>query len=331
MRKARSSVKRERPVRLRSHAMTIEVEDYFPVSVFDASCHGAWTAPKPGVRQYGTDPRVVRRAPHQGDVLRARVGRRAFPEPRHADRLTRARSRLARIQPSPGVRPDAPRISRGCAARESAAGIQNGLSGARVPGAQLLDHAALSVGARHSHRRRLSLRFNIFPIRHDRYGIPLSPRHPYHIHRRQGDRLKRRSSTTALPMMNLPIAGAGTSEFWPYQWPTGEISRVNAGRPPGHFPLHTLGNRPGTPRLRTGVLGRFGHYAISTSTEHRLRALLVDLRFGRLPTCFDTSPAPQTMATARFGASVPRYASARYQTRTDCMHIAVIGTGTWDS
>jgi polysaccharide deacetylase family protein (PEP-CTERM system associated) len=138
---------------------------------------------------------------------------------------------------------------------------------------------------------------SIFPIRHDRYGIPLSPRHPYPIHRRQGDLIEAPASTTALPLANLPIAGGGYFRILPYQWTHWGISRVNRreGRPV-IFYLHPWEIDPEQPRLRAGFLSRFRHYRNLDKTETRLRQLIADFRFGRLADVLDTEPVPQPTA-----------------------------------
>ena len=50
---------------------------------------------------------------------------------------------------------------------------------------------------------------SIFPIRHDRYGIPSSPRHPYRLTRAAGTIVEAPASTVRRAGMNLPIAGGG--------------------------------------------------------------------------------------------------------------------------
>ena len=50
---------------------------------------------------------------------------------------------------------------------------------------------------------------SIFPIRHDRYGIPVSDRRPYRIDRPAGTLMEVPGSTTQLGPLNLPVAGGG--------------------------------------------------------------------------------------------------------------------------
>ena len=121
---------------------------------------------------------------------------------------------------------------------------------------------------------------SIFPIRHDRYGIPVSDRQPYRIDRNGGSLIEVPGSTTRLGPMNLPVAGGGYFRILPYRWTQWGIRRVNEQeRRPAVFYLHPWEIDPDQPRLHAGRLGRFRHYRNLDSTEQRLRQLLSDFRF----------------------------------------------------
>ncbi len=122
---------------------------------------------------------------------------------------------------------------------------------------------------------------SIFPIRHDRYGIPVSARHPYAIERSRGTLIEVPGSTTRFGPVNLPIAGGGYFRILPYWWTRWGIERVNRlERRPAVFYLHPWEIDPEQPRLRAGRLGQFRHYRNLQRTEPRLRQLLTDFRFG---------------------------------------------------
>jgi polysaccharide deacetylase family protein (PEP-CTERM system associated) len=122
---------------------------------------------------------------------------------------------------------------------------------------------------------------SIFPIRHDRYGIPVSERHPYAIRRGGGTMMEVPGSTTRIGPINLPIAGGGYFRLLPYGWTRWGINRVNQreGRP-AVFYLHPWEIDPGQPRLTIGRLGTLRHYRNLGETERRLRMLLAEFRFG---------------------------------------------------
>jgi len=124
---------------------------------------------------------------------------------------------------------------------------------------------------------------SIFPIKHDRYGIPISDRRPYRIERRIGTLVEIPGSTTRVGPLNLPVAGGGYFRILPYAWARWGIARVNRiERRPVVFYLHPWEIDPGQPRLHASRLGRFRHYRNLNHTEHRLRQLLTDFSFGPL-------------------------------------------------
>jgi polysaccharide deacetylase family protein (PEP-CTERM system associated) len=141
---------------------------------------------------------------------------------------------------------------------------------------------------------------SIFPIHHDRYGIPTSPRHPY-VLQRQYSLIEAPGSTVRWGPFNLPVAGGGYFRILPYAWTRWGITRLNqAERAPAIFYLHPWEIDPGQPRLPASLLGRFRHYFNLSQTESRLRALLSDFRFSTMASVLrragfdvhDTSPAP---------------------------------------
>ena len=145
---------------------------------------------------------------------------------------------------------------------------------------------------------------SIFPIRHDRYGIPVSPRYPYVVDREHGSLLEVPASTLRCGPLNVPVAGGGYFRILPYQWTRAGIARMNEieGRA-AIFYLHPWEIDPGQPRLRAGLLSRFRHYRNLGKTEARLRRLLAEFAFGRIQ---DALAAPlANVAVAPLGASLP--------------------------
>ena len=126
---------------------------------------------------------------------------------------------------------------------------------------------------------------SIYPIRHDRYGIPVSARHPYVIRRPSGEIVEVPASTTIVGPLNLPIGGGGYFRLLPYWWTRWGISRVNqVENRPTIFYLHPWEIDPDQPRLAASRLSRYRHYRHLEKTEARLRQLLTDFRFDAMET-----------------------------------------------
>lgn len=127
---------------------------------------------------------------------------------------------------------------------------------------------------------------SIFPIRHDRYGIPDAPRHPHVIECAAGPLLEIPPATTRLGT-NMPVAGGGYFRLLPYAYTRWGIGRVNAQEgKPAVFYLHPWEIDADQPRLQAGAVSRFRHYRNLHLTERRLRALLNDFPFAPMRDVF---------------------------------------------
>jgi len=124
---------------------------------------------------------------------------------------------------------------------------------------------------------------SIFPIRHDRYGIPDAPRHHHVLTRPGGTLTEAPGSTVRVLGSNLPVAGGGYFRILPYWWTRWGIARLNETEAqPAIFYLHPWEIDPGQPRLNASGLSRFRHYRNLDKAEGRLKRLMTDFRFGML-------------------------------------------------
>ena len=130
---------------------------------------------------------------------------------------------------------------------------------------------------------------SIYPIRHDRYGIPVSPREPFCVQRTAGPLMEVPGSTVRLGPLNLPVGGGGYFRILPYEWTRRGIAYLNQKeKRSAVFYLHPWEIDPGQPRLAAGWLGRFRHYRHLAETEGRLRRLLTDFSFGTIGALLST-------------------------------------------
>lgn len=124
---------------------------------------------------------------------------------------------------------------------------------------------------------------SIFPIRHDRYGIPGSSRSPYLVSDGGGSLMEAPNATVRVGSMTLPIGGGGYFRLLPYAWTRWGISRVNKSEgQPVVFYLHPWEIDADQPRLHLGRVSSARHYGNLDRTETRLRRLLTDFRFGTM-------------------------------------------------
>jgi len=122
---------------------------------------------------------------------------------------------------------------------------------------------------------------SIFPVRHDRYGIPGSPRFPYRLDLQNGASLiEFPPSTTRLGGFRLPVAGGGYFRLYPYALSRFGLTRINREeRKPFIFYLHPWEIDAQQPRIRAGAISRFRHYTNLSRCSERLIRLLDDFRF----------------------------------------------------
>ncbi|BAV34028.1 polysaccharide deacetylase [Sulfuricaulis limicola] len=123
---------------------------------------------------------------------------------------------------------------------------------------------------------------SIFPVRHDRYGIPDAARIPHRLLTpNKKDIVEWPLSTANVFGYRLPVAGGGYFRLLPYwltHWGLASINR-NEQRP-FIFYLHPWEIDPEQPRVSASWLSRFRHYTNLEKCEERLQRLLGEFRFG---------------------------------------------------
>lgn len=130
---------------------------------------------------------------------------------------------------------------------------------------------------------------SIYPIRHDRYGIPDAERHPHRLPAGPGALWELPGSTVRHAGMNLPMGGGGYFRLLPYGWTRAGINTLNETEgQPAIFYLHPWEIDPDQPRVRCGVVSRLRHYRNLHDTEARLTRLLAEFRFGTVADVLDT-------------------------------------------
>jgi len=122
---------------------------------------------------------------------------------------------------------------------------------------------------------------SIYPIHHDRYGIPDWPRHVHRLECATGALWELPGSTVRWASANFPMGGGGYFRLLPYGWTKRGIQRLNEReQQPAVFYLHPWEIDPDQPRIETGGFSGLRHYRNLHKTESRLRQLLRDFRFG---------------------------------------------------
>ena len=126
---------------------------------------------------------------------------------------------------------------------------------------------------------------SVYPIRHDHYGMPDSPRFAYQV--RPG-LLEIPVTTLRALGRNLPSSGGGYFRLLPYALSRWMLKRVNSlDRQSGIFYFHPWEIDVAQPRVE-GISSktRFRHYVNISRMETRLAQLLRDFKWGRMDEVF---------------------------------------------
>ena len=123
---------------------------------------------------------------------------------------------------------------------------------------------------------------SIFPIVHDRYGIPDAPRFPHRLRTASGAEIAEfpMSTVTVAGRWRMPVAGGGYFRLAPYWLTRRAIQRLNEKeQQPAMVYLHPWEMDASQPRMPVGWLTRLRHSVNVERTEAKLRRLLRDFSF----------------------------------------------------
>lgn len=134
---------------------------------------------------------------------------------------------------------------------------------------------------------------SVYPIKHDHYGMPDSPRFAYRV---ASGLLEIPITTLRVGSRNLPSSGGGYFRLLPYALSRWMLRKVNEqDRESAIFYFHPWEIDPGQPRVAgIDLRTRFRHYVNIGRTEQRLIKLMADFRWGRMDQIFLPSAAAPT-------------------------------------
>lgn len=129
---------------------------------------------------------------------------------------------------------------------------------------------------------------SIFPIQHDRYGMPGANPWCHLLETPAGPLWEVPPSTIKMGPIRIPIAGGGYFRLYPYRILRNLLKRTAAEGHPLIMYLHPWELDPDQPRMEGSVVSKFRHYLNLRKTEVRLQQLVKDFRFMSIREAVDT-------------------------------------------
>lgn len=123
---------------------------------------------------------------------------------------------------------------------------------------------------------------SVYPIRHDRYGLPDAPPHLHRLDTASGSLWEFPPTSIRVLGNNVPVGGGGYFRLYPLWLTSRWLDRINRLlRRPFMFYIHPWEIDPEQPHLAAGTaVSRFRHRVNLRTTERKLDQLLARFRFG---------------------------------------------------
>jgi polysaccharide deacetylase family protein (PEP-CTERM system associated) len=122
---------------------------------------------------------------------------------------------------------------------------------------------------------------SIYPVHHDRYGIPGAERSPHPIDCTAGRLWEFPASVFRSCGVNIPVSGGGYFRLYPLSFTLHCLRRINKrDGQPFMFYVHPWEIDADQPRLSGSFRSRLRHYVNLADTERKLDVLLSEFRFG---------------------------------------------------
>lgn len=123
---------------------------------------------------------------------------------------------------------------------------------------------------------------SIYPIRHDRYGIPGSARVPHELSTPSGPILEFPGMTCSVAGMTVPVGGGGYLRLFPWFVTQHLLRQIrNEGRPLNVY-LHPWEVDTDQPRIHASLKSRFRHYQNLSTMAPKLGQMLSSFKLGTM-------------------------------------------------
>ena len=140
---------------------------------------------------------------------------------------------------------------------------------------------------------------SIYPIRHDRYGIPGSPKKPHVIGTSSGQIAEFPGMTCKVAGLTVPVGGGGYLRLFPWTLTSRLLKQIRKEGRPLNVYLHPWEVDIDQPRISASLKSRFRHYQNLKTMTPKLSKLLTEFRLGTMSDVLN-----QQLADSRPGKTV---------------------------
>jgi polysaccharide deacetylase family protein (PEP-CTERM system associated) len=154
---------------------------------------------------------------------------------------------------------------------------------------------------------------SVYPVRHDRYGIPGAPAVPHRIRTPAGEIQEVPGTVWQTGRLSVPVGGGGYLRLLPWSVTNALLRSIRQQQRPLNVYVHPWEVDPDQPRIAGSLKSRFRHYQNLRTTLPKLRHLLTSFQL----TTMSDMLAGMTLPVAPTIGDAPILASDQPQTVGD--------------
>jgi polysaccharide deacetylase family protein (PEP-CTERM system associated) len=158
---------------------------------------------------------------------------------------------------------------------------------------------------------------SIYPIHHDRYGVPGAQRFVHTIKTGAGDILEIPPTTFKLFGQNIPAAGGGYFRLYPLQVTKAIIRRINEiEKKTAVIYIHPWEIDMDQPKLQGSLFSKFRHYVNLKTTEQKLGECMKEFKFKPISEIFNVpakTSSPDELPAGLIMDEAARRATGRHE------------------
>lgn len=133
---------------------------------------------------------------------------------------------------------------------------------------------------------------SIYPVRHDRYGIPDAPPQPHVISTRSGSIREFPGMICNVAGINVPVGGGGYLRLFPWSVTRRLLRKIRQQNRPLNVYVHPWEFDTEQPRISSPLRSRFRHYQNLNTTSRKVGLMLQEFRLTSMSQVLESISLP---------------------------------------